>query len=451
MKLLRFLAVVAPLFFAALQGVKTQASDVVTPEELFPQLDVILKQAVAQSPAMVSRAVDQEIAENDRIVARAAMLPTVGGYARFFESWDERSDLSERTKFEKVYYDFSITQPIFHWGERRNLDRIGEIRLKLAQRLYRDGYRVLAQEIRGRYLRLIIEKVRAERAAFNATYTADRLKRDEDRLRTKAISEAQIFSTRIAAERAQIYRERTRFELENSKASFARLTGQPPLTDEQIPDAIPEITDQGPALEQLLAGYLSQKDSPTSEAFALRQSLAIERNNLANAKVRLLPKVSLMAGASQDEQSYTVDVANKYQVDSLYAGLMLNWTIFDGFSAGAAKRSAYARLRQLERNYTDLTTRLAETAQQQVKMASFYAREAAINNRLLESAEGFVNTQREAFGRGVISEEDVGSAQLNHMDNRMTAYLSRADYINQVCEFLGTVVEDPVLGNLANQ
>lgn len=446
MKFLRILAA-CPLIAGALGA----AESITTPESLFPQLDVILRQAVAQSPAMVSRAVDQEIAENDRVVARAGRLPSVGGYARFYESWDDRSDLPERTKFEKVYYDFSIVQPIFHWGERQNYDRIGEIRLKLAHRQYRDAYRALAQEIRTRYLRLIVEKVRAERAAFNATYTANRLKRDEDRLATKAISEAQIFSTRITAERAQIYQERTRFDLENSKAALSRLTGQPPLTDDQIPDAIPAITDQGPALEQVLAGYLAQKDSPSSEAFAMRQSLAIEKNNLATAKVRLLPKFSLVAGASQDEQSYTVNVANKYSVDSLYVGLMLNWTIFDGFSASAAKRSAYARVRQLERSYTELNKRLAETAQQQVKMASFYAREAAIGNRLLESAEGYVSTQKEAFARGVISEEDVGSAQLNHMDNRMTAYLSRTDYLNQVCEFLGTVVEDPVLGNLANQ
>ena len=45
------------------------ADDIVTPERLFPQLDAILKQTVAQSPRMVNRALDLEMAEQDRIAA----------------------------------------------------------------------------------------------------------------------------------------------------------------------------------------------------------------------------------------------------------------------------------------------------------------------------------------------------------------------------------------------
>ncbi len=447
MKFLRLLAAV-PLFTSALWAAD---QDITTPEALFPQLDAILKHAVSQSPAMVSRATDLETAQNDRIGARAGLLPYVGGYYNLYESNDDRSDQPERVRVQKQYYNFSIQQPIFTWGERRNNDRVGAIRLQMAQRNYREGYRLLAQEVRATYLRLIGDKLRAQRASLSNAYYAAQLKRGEEQLAKKAISEAQIFGIRLDAERAQISDERTRFDYNNNKASFARLTGLPVLTDEEIPDSIPAIKPQDAELQHLLAGYLAQKEKPTASAEAARQSLKVARLGLANDQKRLLPKFSLAAGASQDEQSYTLNVANKYAVQSFYAGVAVNWMIFDGFNSGAVVRSSRARVRQLERDYHALDEQLTISAQNQIKGMGFTARYAAVNDRLLESTEGNLNLRREEFGRGVISEDTVSLAEINLVDARITAYGSRADYYSQVCEFLGTVVEDPVLANVPKQ
>lgn len=447
MKFLRLFAAV-PLFASAVWAAD---QDIITPEALFPQLDAILKHAVAQSPAMVSRATELETAENDRVGARANLLPYVGGYYTFYESNDNRSDQAERLRVQKQYYNFSISQPIFFWGERRNNDRIGAIRLQMAQRNYREGYRLLAQEVRATYLRLIGDKLRAKRASLNNAYYAAQLKRGEDQLAKKVISEAQIFSIRLDAERAQISDERTRFDFENNKVAFSRLTGLPVLQDEEIPDNIPAIKTQDEAVQQLLTGYLAQKEKPTPSAVTARQNLAVARLGLANDQKRLLPKFSLVAGASEDEQSYTLNVASKYSVQSLYAGVSLSWMIFDGFNSGAVVRSSRVRVRQLERDYRALDEQLALTAQNQVKTMGFTARYASVNDRLLESSEGNLNLRREEFGRGVISEEAVNLAEIGLVDARITALGTRADYYTQLCEFLGAVVNDPVLANVPKQ
>lgn len=447
MKLLRLFVAAAPFFTASLWAAN---SEITTPEALFPQLDAILKHAVAQSPAMVTRATDLEIAENDRIGARASLLPTAGGFYNFFKSSDDRSDSStgERVRVDKVYYNFSITQPLFHWGERRNNDRIGAIRLQMAQRNYREGYRLLAQEVRATYLRLIGDKQRAKRAALAHTYYSAQLKRAEEQFAKKAISEAQIFPVRLDAERAEISDEQTRFAYENNKVTFSRLTGLPVLSDDAIPDDIPTIKPQDAAIQQLLAGYLAQKDKPTVAAENARQGLAMARLNLANDKKRLYPKLSLTAGASQDEQSYTMNIATKYAVQSYYGGISVNWLIFDGFNSGAVVRSSRARIRQLETDYRALDEQLARNAQNQAKTLGFSARYAAVNERSLESIEGNLNLRREEFGRGVISEETVSLAELTLVDAQIATLGTRADYYNQLCEFLGMVVEDPVVANI---
>jgi outer membrane protein TolC len=453
MKFLRILAA-APLFTVGLWAADSVDHGIATPESMFPQLDAILNQAVAQSPAMLARAVDQEIAENDRKIARAGLLPSVGGYFRFQKSDEKRSDQNgqqqdgDRIPVDKTYYDFSITQPVFHWGERKNNDQIGQIRLALAGQNYREAYRVLADTIRLSYLRLISEKLRLTRTEYSNTRIQDVLKRSEDRLVKKEISEAQMFSIRIDAERSQITTERTRMEFENAKQSFARLTGQPELADNQIPDEIPPVRDEGPALQAALAGFLAQDKPQTAVAVSNQNLLEIEKRNLAIAKVRLLPKINLQAGINQDDQTYGTTLASRYSVNSLYYGVSVNWTLFDGFAAGAAKRSAYARIRQLERDYRTITTQLAITAQYQAKMAGYSMRYAMVNERLVESSQGNLSVKREDFTRGVTSEDDVAAAQLNVYDTRLLAFSSRYDYYNQVIDFLGTIAEDPVLKNI---
>lgn len=424
------------------------AENIPTPEQLFPQLDGILTQAIAQSPRMISRAIELEIAEEGRIAARASLLPSAGGYYSFTQAKDDRGDGNGRYDVAKLAYNFSINQPLYHWGERKNQARMGEIRQVIAQGGYRDGYRLLAQEVRSQYLRLIVNKLIAQKSAFYADHTSKLLRQAEERLAKKVISEAQIFSIRLDAERAQISLERTNFEVENQKASFARLTGLPALSDAEIPDMIPAIADQSEPVQRLLAGYLAQKDPLTAEAETFRNTLLIEELNLKNQKVRLMPKFNLVLGASQDEQSYTIDVAQTYLVNSYYAGVSLNWTIFDGFSAGAGVRTARARVRQLQIDYRNLTASLAQQAQSQAKMATFSARYASINDRLLVSSEGNLRAKNEDFNRGVSAEEDVSVAKLGFYDAQINAYTSRADYFNQLCAFLGTVMEDPILDNL---
>jgi outer membrane protein TolC len=397
---------------------------------------------------MISRAVDLELAENDRVAARAGLLPSVGGSYSYYEARDKRGDLPGRLDVTKIYYNFSVTQPLYHWGERSNTARMGDIRQKISEGNYSDGYRLYAQEVRSAYFRLIISKVRAEKAAFFNDYSAKQLKRGEERLTKKVVSEAQMFGIRMEAERATIADERAKFDFENDKAAFARLTGTAPLANDEIPDAIPAVTLQNDAIQALLAEYLSQKNPPTAEAENFRNTMQMERLNLANQKTRLLPKFNLVVGASQDEQSYTLNTAQKYQVQSYYGGLSVNWTIFDGLSARSGVRSALARVRSQENEYRELTEKLAEQAQSQAKLTGFYARYASISDRYLESGEGNLRSKKEEFARGVIAEEDVSGAQLGLYDSRISAYSSRADYYTQLCQFLGTVVKDPVLANL---
>ena len=155
-------------------------------------------------------------------------------------------------------------------------------------------------------------------------------------------------------------------------------------------------------------------------------------------------------GLSQDQQSYTINVAQKYRVNSIFAGVSANWTIFDGLASQAAVRNELARKRQMENDYKDLTERLAQQAQTQVKQINFAARNMSITDRALVASEGNLKTKQEDFARGVTTEDDVSLARITLIDARVNAYNGRIDYLYKTGDFLGILAADPVVANVAN-
>jgi outer membrane protein TolC len=419
------------------------------PEKIFPALDNILQAAVHQSPHMLDRALDLEIAENDRITARAGILPSASAYYRDYQARDRRADLPGTLNARKVYYDASIAQPIFFWGERRNNAKMGEIRQKITQGLYRDAYRLLAQDLRAKYLNLITLKLAVARARFNQKFTKELLRLAEERLTNKVISELEIFPTRLNAERADIDLEHAMYDLDNARQTIARLAGVPAPEEEAIPESVPVVVYTPATFDGMLADYVKQKDLPSIEAVNLRRQIEVQKLEYLNQKTRLRPKFSLAAGASQDEQSYTTNTAQKYQVNSIYGGLQVTWTIFDGFASQAGVHNALARRRQMENDYAELGDRLVQQARSESKQVYFSARSMSIDDRFLKSTEISLQTRQEEFSRGVIAEADVSLAQLSLFDARITTYGARIDYLLRVGDFLGMLNEDPALDYVA--
>lgn len=433
---------------------QTDASQLQLPEQHFPQLHSILSTAVQQSPRMLSRALDLEIAENNRIYARSGLLPALSASASYYKSDDRNTTayISSSTvnsyRVTKTPYAATLTQPLFYWGEKRNNAVIGEIQEKIAQGNYREAYRVLAQQIRQGYLRLILQKTALKRAQFNANFTAANLKQQEVRWAQKLLSDGEITEIRVGAERAQIALEQSELDFQNAKNSFARLSGTPVLADDAIPDSIPQPAHNGAAFNQLLAGFLAQKDPPTLEAINMRNNLEVETLAYKNIKTRLRPKFSAVFGMSQDQQNNLYGTIDSYSLSSVYGGFSVSWSLFDGFATGALARSSLARRRQMENDYRVMTEQLAQDAQTQVKQADLTARYMGIAGRQLSGSEGSLKSVEEEFRRGAKSERDVSLARLTLLDAQLAAFGSRIDYFSRTGDFLGIVVQDPVFANL---
>lgn len=442
----RLLAVVFAL--APVSSIAQSGPLPVLPEDVFPELKRILASAVQQSPRMLTLSLNQEIASADLMQARAGLYPSASGFLTTSLTRDKREGIQDTLSTEKLYYAFSIAQPVFHWGERRNNARIGEINKRIADRNYGDAYRLLAQEIRTVYLQLILLKGRVMEAQFNRQQADEILRNTEARLAQRVISESEAFQPRIAADQAALYADKTADSYEEAKRRFSRLTGTPALNDDAIPSEIPPVATAGNQIESLLAGFLRQPEPLTAEGLTLKDQLQSAELTYANQRTRLLPKFSFVAGLSQDEQSYSIDPSLKFGLQSAYAGISVGWTIFDGFATRAAKRSALARVRQLEASFNQYSETVATDAQRNARQLSFAARQMAIQERLFESNRNFVNFLKEQRSRGLSSDADVSQAEVRYNSGLLAALEARADYLLKSSEFVGLVSEDPSLANL---
>ncbi|MEO7413931.1 MAG: TolC family protein [Opitutaceae bacterium] len=421
------------------------------PEQIFPELQPILTAALQQSPRMIERNLDLESAAGDLMQSKWGLYPFVNASLTETQTRDKREDIAETLATEKLYYAFGVSQPIFYWGDRKNTAKIGEIRHKLALRQYGQAYGALAQEIRVNYLRLVVQKAQLQAIVYSQQQTELALKLAEDKLRTRAIAEAEIFHPRIAVQQAILDTDRMREAFTESKRAFRLLTGAPAPADEAIPNGVGRIAMGTGEADRLLAGFLSQPEPKTFAMEAAKSQLEIERLNYKISRNALRPKFDVVLGISQDQQSYSTNIAAKYGVQSSYIGIAGRWTIFDGFASRGATKSTYARLRKLETSYKQLTDNLGTDAQRAVRQLTYAERQLAIQEQLLDSATNFLQDRKDTFARGAIAETDVAAVQTIYNREILTTLQLRSEYLIKFSDFLALIMQDPALNYVPAQ
>ncbi len=429
-------------------------SSLAVPEDYFPGLKSLLETALQQSPRMIARNADEVIAQTYRNEVRAGQLPNIGGYASYYpyarERRGEAPDPILVGNNEKVSYNFSLNQPVFHWGALRNNTRIAELRQKMAEEGTADAYRLLVEQIRAQYLTLVVTKTALERARFSQRVADEALALARSRRERGVIAEADLFTPTITAEQARLWTDRVEFDYENNRVLLGKLCGLPAVPDDQIPAEIPNVTPNSAEIDRMVSTFTGQGDPDTYYMRNLRTGIEIEELNYKIATTRLKPKINAQAGVSQDEQTFAFANAqtSKYKIQTTYAGVSINWNIFDSFATRNAKIASLTRRRELERAYKEQVGDLLLAVQNQKRQLEFSARALAIAEKLLTSSEGGVRVAEEDLSRGVGSQTSVDSARLHLYTRQIEAFQARNDYLLKLSGLLSTTLNDPALNLL---
>ncbi len=424
------------------------------PEDVLPQLKPLLEQAMRQSPRVLERNLDLQQAEADAYVARSASLPYAGGGVTYQGQRERQvnsnsgaaSDI-RTTKGDRMYYNFAVTQAVWQWGALEASRRMSRIDQDLAQMNYGEAYRGLAAEIRAAYLGLVLQKMATRNAELDHRLAQENLSRQQARYSANQITYGEIMIQQLRLDEASLAMRRAKSELEFALSAFRSLCGDASFAEADIPDAIGDIS-QAPQVSPVAA----------SSATDLSPAVQMAEKEVAKAKLgvvaprfALFPKVGLVAGLVRDELSRDIVERKKYQADTLYAGVQVNWTIFDGYAARGQLLAARTRLSRAERRLSAL--REAETRvldRERVAVGFTWDAYQVAQMRLRMAREGLAHQNEEA-GRGLVSQEQVDAAQSHVFVSQYSAQAALAAHLNAAVHYLSSRGMDPVVRSAVPQ
>lgn len=415
------------------------------PEELLPELNQIIQHALAASPSIQLANLELARAEANYLVHRAAMLPTVSAQSSYNVSSQRRDDAGASSDDQGFFYQIGVTQPVFHWGARKAERDIGAIALLIQQKRLEDARAGLASALRTQYLDLIIRKLHLRNARLNEKLSEKALAAAEERFAAGNISESEITNQRLSTEEARLSRRRNEHDLETYVRIYAHLSGDPTFNADRIAESMPAPQVSPEMVEARFARVSPEtiRDLPAAEVQELQLKQNEKRYEIE--RVRLRPRVSLIASHGlANLTTATSATIDQTAVVTTTAGVVVNWTIFDGLASRGARLAALAAKRVGERQYENfVTTTLNELRriQREIELATdglaIAERRASLVAEALERA-------RADFAAGRIAQSTLDAHLSQSRATEVSIAGARSQLFARWIEYVGLAGLDPM-------
>lgn len=321
----------------------TQQNNIRLPEQIFPQLNSILAEAEKNAPRTLIQIQRLREAEGERVSSGSRELPQISGAYNVSQIWRKRADRPDYEKNAIAAGSLTIRQAIFHWGGISAEKRMGELRLELSKLNFKQSQDHLLKEIRILYLDLFSQSIQLKAANQNTELAKKNWEHAQSRLSLKMATAQQLEEAYISYQESQLFENNLRQSFENTKLYLTDLSGLDTLKLE-FPSSSSELA------QKILAANESNTNAHNhfiSPRFAqLQKELEIESNNHTRIRAEQLPQFNLVSGVFQDQVDSAVSTG-KINRNNFFAGVEVNWNLFDGFRVQGQRLASRARQRRI--------------------------------------------------------------------------------------------------------
>jgi len=426
------------------------ASDLPRAETVFPQLEQILVEALSQSPTMIQESLARLAAAYDEDYERSVLYPRVGGNASFRVQREDRLEADQSSTGYRMYFDFSVSQPVFHWGSLKAQAEVGRINRLIAERNFTEAYQGFANRIRDTYLSLVAQRVAQRNRALDLERTRAELEVVRLQVAEGRVAAGMISSFEAAIESKILAGDRADYALERLVRQFCDLVGKPDFSLADVPETVPPVATVAEARSlPLRTEYVTRRGFEDHVSyFRVIKNLEIDRLRLRITRNELRPKFNLSAGASQDMDNRTTNVEQRYMVTTFYGGISMNWAIWDSKSSASRARAAQARIRRAEKSLEQLERDIIESIETAEKEVGFSTRGLSISERGYAGAESGYRALLDLQKEGRASQDEVDAALLAWRSAEYAVSEARRDYLRTVTAFLAAIQADPLVDKL---
>lgn len=446
----RALSVLA--LFCAGPVVRAQGADVAGtfPEDYLPALKPILATALRQAPQVIAKQLELEGSTLRVMGANSLRLPSLGGNLTFASNETAvSSNTSTRTRDNGIFYNFGLSQSIYHWGALKNEGDKARIGVLIAQKSYAEASRALAVTLRRSYLELIVKKSLLQQLRFARDLNVAELKLAKEKLASGLFSQGDIAVRELNLSDENLRTQRAEIELSAQRRAFARLAGIGELVEEAIPAEIPSPVYDAAATAALLATLVRDGGRQTFQAQVSELKAREADLSYRIARVRLLPKFGATAAYSlENTTNASATTVSQQGVARQTVAIGASWSIFDGFASRAAKRDALVTKRAAELEAKMASEAAVDAAQVLVQQLELDVQAMAMSALRVGLAAAQLGKMEEELKLGHVPQTAVDQTLSGLKVMEFNNANARASFLARWSEFASLVGADPVLSQL---
>lgn len=421
------------------------------PEDYLPELKPILAQAMLRAPDVIVKDFERLSSEARLLEANASRLPRLGGNFNYAATQTATSaDASAKTRDNGLFYNFGLSQELFHWGALKNERAGARLGVLVAERNVALVYRTVCVTIRKAYLALVVEKalLREKQQALEL------LRREVEIMEIKktqgSIAASVLEGGKLRLREGALAVNRARSDFTTNRDRLKRLAGLSDLPEEAIADDIPRPVYDEQKTVDLAAEVLRDNAKSTLEGEVYEMKLRQAVLNQKIQSVRQLPKFGASASYNLENTNNVnaAGIVEQKAISRQTLGVGGSWDIFDGFRTRAAKQSALIGKRALERQMAaDMEQIMQETQalERTLRLDAELVDVADVNRNI--AAQGHKRILDEV-GLGKLPRNEAARAEVAVLQANAKTLESRAAFLTHWSEFVAITGGDPVLNNL---
>lgn len=418
-----------------------QAREFTYPEQLFPGLADLLRAAATQSARVeVQQAMVEERA-GWLEEARATRRPRIGMNMRVAANYEAREDDVTKTN-TLVDGNLSVSQPLWYWGELRSRVAIGELRVQAAEmELARSGVELL-QQVRFHYLRWVLTHFQIQRLQQVIDLAESRVANQRELLTVGRSTEQVVLEMEVRVQENREFLAFLQREYRRLGSVLRQQTGLSGDLQRFLPDQPPDVVPMSLSDLEILRRSLQARDPNSFELARRELELEADLEQLHIINRRHFPKVDLVAGVFADTlEGFNQD--ERVLRGNFFAGVAVNWNIFDGWATRGMRMSNLARQR-MQRSWIEETRgALSVEAERLLGELEFNIQQILTRDTRLQLMERRLQLLEQQRERELIPVVDQLELQLNFGDLSLQALEARIQYLLHLAQLANLFQPDP--------
>ena len=406
-------------------GMESLAGNLQLPEEIFPELRAVIDTAVRSAPVLTIETLRVNQMEANRKVRASSLYPKLHFST---DAGSRRKDIGSVSSTQgQARYNLTLIQPLYHWGSLQAEKQIGEIELDLAHLGRVRSYLNLYAQLNSVFLDLVVQNQAVKKAQLDSELSAERLESARTRMEDGDLPAGVFQEQSFAHREKELELRRATGALENLRQRFRVLAG---LNEEYVlhlPEEIPAAAFDLDSTEKLVADYRRVMAEQSLELKSLVMQKTIEEKTLSIHQNHLKPKINLVARSLQDVETVATDLAGDLERREIFAGINVDWQIFDGWASRGRKEMTLERIRQRQTDYEQACDGILASLQYlDLNFKLDYEMADISDQRYLRQKEIYSQKEKD-FAEGIISPDAFAAERLRLEQSRLSAQRHRAD------------------------